>query len=78
MVQRHGSSFNESRCKLYQGRTTPAVIFIAMIAASGGLLFGFDNGITGGTAVSLPYVCVLICSFILSGASALARNLASR
>jgi len=25
------------------------VAMIAMVAASGGLLFGFDNGITGGT-----------------------------
>lgn len=25
-----------------------AVIIIALVAASGGLLFGFDNGITGG------------------------------
>jgi hypothetical protein len=37
-------SFDAERCKLYTGRTTPAVILIAMVAASGGLLFGFDNG----------------------------------
>ncbi|KAF6250807.1 sugar carrier protein A [Scenedesmus sp. NREL 46B-D3] len=32
----------------YTGRTTLAVILIALVAASGGLIFGFDNGITGG------------------------------
>lgn len=32
----------------YNGRLTPAVIIISIVAASGGLLFGFDNGITGG------------------------------
>eukprot|EP00878_Enallax_costatus_P003747 GHUV01003963.1.p1 GENE.GHUV01003963.1~~GHUV01003963.1.p1 ORF type:complete len:430 (+),score=129.74 GHUV01003963.1:238-1527(+) len=42
------SSFDAERCKLYTGRTTPAVIVTALVAASGGLLFGFDNGITGG------------------------------
>jgi len=31
------------------------VIFIAMIAASGGLLFGFDNGITGGVIAQKPF-----------------------
>lgn len=36
------------RGHLYQGRTTAAVVFVAIAAASGGLLFGFDNGITGG------------------------------
>lgn len=41
-------SFDAARCQLYTGRTTPAVLLIALIAASGGLLFGFDNGITGG------------------------------
>lgn len=37
-------SFDAERCKLYTGHTTGAVILIAVIAASGGLLFGFDNG----------------------------------
>lgn len=45
---RAGASFSTGRCQLYQGRTTPAVLIIALVAASGGLLFGFDNGITGG------------------------------
>ncbi|KAF6258859.1 sugar carrier protein A [Scenedesmus sp. NREL 46B-D3] len=34
--------------RTYTGRTTFAVILIALVAASGGLIFGFDNGITGG------------------------------
>eukprot|EP00879_Flechtneria_rotunda_P017824 GHRR01018683.1.p1 GENE.GHRR01018683.1~~GHRR01018683.1.p1 ORF type:complete len:512 (-),score=124.08 GHRR01018683.1:93-1628(-) len=36
------------RSSMYQGRTTFAVVMIAIVAASGGLLFGYDNGITGG------------------------------
>lgn len=36
------------RSALYQGHTTFAVVMIAIVAASGGLLFGYDNGITGG------------------------------
>lgn len=36
------------RASQYQGRTTFSVIMIAIVAASGGLLFGYDNGITGG------------------------------
>lgn len=43
-----GPSFDKDRIALYDGKTTPAVILIAIVAASGGLLFGFDNGITGG------------------------------
>lgn len=37
-----------SRASQYNGRTTFAVVMIAIVAASGGLLFGYDNGITGG------------------------------
>ena len=36
------------RAAHYKGKTTLSVILIAIVAASGGLLFGFDNGITGG------------------------------
>lgn len=43
-----GPSFDTSRVAQYEGKTTVAVIVIAMVAASGGLLFGFDNGILGG------------------------------
>lgn len=44
-----GPSFGDKeRIALYEGKTTTAVMIIAVVAASGGLLFGFDNGITGG------------------------------
>eukprot|EP00897_Mesotaenium_endlicherianum_P008611 jgi/Mesen1/7779/ME000408S06896 len=33
---------------LYEGHITPYVIFTCLAAASGGLLFGFDIGVTGG------------------------------
>lgn len=33
-----------SRAHLYQGHTTVYVVIVAMVAASGGLLFGYDNG----------------------------------
>lgn len=34
----------DSRADMYKGKTTSAVVFVAIVAASGGLLFGFDNG----------------------------------
>ncbi|KAI8470525.1 MAG: general substrate transporter [Monoraphidium minutum] len=43
-----GPSFDAERIAMYDSKITPAVILIAIVAASGGLLFGFDNGITGG------------------------------
>jgi hypothetical protein len=66
------NSFDAERCKLYTGRTTPAVILIAMVAASGGLLFGFDNGEAASSLqercnpANAAYVigyctCVLLC-----------------
>lgn len=35
-----GPSFDKDRIALYEGKTTSAVIIIAIVAASGGLLFG--------------------------------------
>jgi hypothetical protein len=35
-----GPSFDAERVAHYEGKTTPAVIIIALVAASGGLLFG--------------------------------------
>jgi hypothetical protein len=32
------------RSAFYTGTVTPCVILIAIVAASGGLIFGFDNG----------------------------------
>jgi hypothetical protein len=39
-----------SRAAQYESKTTAAVVFICIIAASGGLLFGYDLGVTGGVA----------------------------
>jgi hypothetical protein len=41
-------SSSSERAAHYKGKTTASVVLIAIVAASGGLLFGFDNGITGG------------------------------
>lgn len=35
-----GPSFDAERIKLYESKMTPAVVLIAIVAASGGLLFG--------------------------------------
>jgi hypothetical protein len=58
------NSFDAERCKLYTGRTTPAVILIAMVAASGGLLFGFDNGEGGFVIACSAFACspVVACT----------------
>lgn len=37
-----------ARMAQYQGRTTVAIVVMSIVAACGGLLFGYDNGITGG------------------------------
>lgn len=42
------SGVDAGRGVLYKGHTTFAVIFTAIMACSGGLLFGYDNGVTGG------------------------------
>ncbi|KAK9914843.1 hypothetical protein WJX75_001199 [Coccomyxa subellipsoidea] len=39
-----------ARAAQYEAKITPAVIIICLIAASGGLLFGYDIGVTGGVA----------------------------
>jgi hypothetical protein len=44
-----------SRHELYEGKTTLAVIVIAIVAACGGLLLGYDNGIMGGITVNPDY-----------------------
>ena len=35
------------RSSMYNGRTTFYVIMVGIVAGCGGLLFGYDNGITG-------------------------------
>ena len=32
--------------KRYKGRTTPYVVMTCIVAASGGALFGYDNGVS--------------------------------
>eukprot|EP00897_Mesotaenium_endlicherianum_P008642 jgi/Mesen1/7806/ME000408S06901 len=39
---------NGARAHLYEGKVTSYVILTSLMAASGGLLFGYDIGITGG------------------------------
>lgn len=43
-----GAVIDVSNQKAYPGRVTPFVIITCIIAASGGLLFGYDLGVTGG------------------------------
>lgn len=54
-----------SRMDQYQGRTTFAVILIAIVASAGGLIFGFDMGITGGQAQAAKQLQLLLASFLL-------------
>jgi hypothetical protein len=42
-----GPSFDKERIALYESKMTPAVALIAIVAASGGLLFG-ARGCAGG------------------------------
>jgi hypothetical protein len=44
-----------SRTAEYQGGITFAVVIIAVLAAPGGLLFGYDNGIMEGVASNPDY-----------------------
>lgn len=46
-------SLCSSRLELYKSRMTGYTLFVAVLAASGGLLFGYDIGITGGVE-SMP------------------------
>jgi sugar porter (SP) family MFS transporter len=39
-----------ARVDQYQGKTTWFVVMTALIAASGGLMFGYDNGVSGGVS----------------------------
>ncbi|KAK9809510.1 hypothetical protein WJX73_006177 [Symbiochloris irregularis] len=43
-----GMAMGPGTGKRYKGRTTPFVVMTCIVAASGGALFGYDNGITGG------------------------------
>lgn len=45
-----------SKVNIYEGRVTALVICTCLIAASGGLLFGYDLGISGGVTSMEPFL----------------------
>lgn len=61
---------DEGRGYQYTGRTTAAVIWLAIVAASGGLLFGFDNGITGGVITQPDFLDRFFPEVLDAGAGA--------
>lgn len=46
----------DERTELHEGRTTWFVIMTALVAASGGLMFGYDNGVSGGVSAMNPFL----------------------
>jgi hypothetical protein len=60
---------SHSRCHLYQGRVTGSIVLTAIIAASGGLLFGFDNGITGGVIAQRAFQETFFPAMLVSHAA---------
>lgn len=44
------------RSELHEAKTTWFVIMTALIAASGGLMFGYDNGVSGGVSAMRPFL----------------------
>lgn len=44
------------RRELYRGGFTTYVMFACLLAASGGLLFGYDNGVTGGVTTNESFL----------------------
>lgn len=42
--------------KAYAGHVTSYVIISCIVAASGGALFGYDNGVTGGVVAMHPFL----------------------
>lgn len=52
-----GGTFTiESGGRNYEGRVTLFVVFTCAVAASGGLLFGYDIGISGGVTSMEPFL----------------------
>lgn len=51
-----GSYVNQGQVKHYEGRVTPFVLVTCFVAAMGGLLFGYDLGITGGVTSMDPFL----------------------
>ncbi|KAK9919065.1 hypothetical protein WJX75_009114 [Coccomyxa subellipsoidea] len=46
----------DNNIKSYNGRLTWVVVLTCIVASTGGLLFGFDNGITGGVTSMGPFL----------------------
>ncbi|XP_058073160.1 sugar transport protein MST6-like [Magnolia sinica] len=51
-----GAAISSGNGKQYAGRMTPHVIFTCIIAATGGLIFGYDIGISGGVTSMDPFL----------------------
>ncbi|THU74220.1 hypothetical protein C4D60_Mb04t31080 [Musa balbisiana] len=49
-------SGRSSTQKAYPGKTTPFVILTCLVAATGGLIFGYDLGISGGVTSMEPFL----------------------
>ncbi|CAL0308443.1 unnamed protein product [Lupinus luteus] len=45
-----------SQGRMHEGKVTPFVIITCLVAAMGGLLFGYDLGITGGVTAMEPFL----------------------
>jgi len=51
----------------YSGRVTPFVLLSCVVAGSGGILFGYDLGISGQSCLLAPhYFCCNINPFLIS------------
>ncbi|KAJ8629078.1 hypothetical protein MRB53_022401 [Persea americana] len=51
-----GAVVSTGPVKVYPGKMTPYVLFICFVAASGGLIFGYDIGISGGVTSMPPFL----------------------
>ncbi|MED6109667.1 Sugar transport protein 11 [Stylosanthes scabra] len=51
-----GGGFVESNGRHYEGKVTAFVLITCFVAAMGGLLFGYDLGITGGVTSMEPFL----------------------
>jgi hypothetical protein len=58
------STVDESRVKLYEGKTTFYIMIVSIVAGSGGLLFGYDNGVTGGVIASKDFDALFFPSLL--------------
>lgn len=47
--------------RTYEGRTTMFVVLACIVAASGGLIFGYDIGISGNVSMATPSRLILVC-----------------